>query len=79
MNDPKPIRPGTKLATLISMLEAGTTLTQITDATGWQKHTARGTLSNLKKRHNLTIISEKSDSNERVYRIIENPSNISQE
>lgn len=72
-NQIKSIRQGTKLATVVSMLksESGATLDQITEQTGWQKHTARGTFSNLKKRYSLTVISEKPDDKDRVYRIVQ--------
>jgi len=48
----------------------GATIAEITKATKWQKHTARGFMSGaLKKRLGLTIISEKLDDRGRVYRI----------
>lgn len=43
---------------------------QISDATGWQAHTVRGTFAGaFKKKLGLTILSEKSEGGERVYRI----------
>ena len=66
------IRPGTKQATLIAMLEApdGATITEIADATGWQHHTVRGAIAGaLKKRLGLEVTSEKVDGRGRVYRI----------
>lgn len=40
----------TKSATLISMLEAGTTVEQVQEATGWQRHTVRGAISTLQSK-----------------------------
>ena len=58
-DQPKPkTRAGTKQAQLIEMLRApdGATIAEITKATGWQSHTARGSMSGaLKKRLGLTI------------------------
>jgi hypothetical protein len=65
-------RDGTKQATLIAMLrrKAGATIAQIVEATGWQPHTVRGAFAGaLKKKLGLTIISEKVEGKERVYRI----------
>ncbi len=65
-------RPGTKqeaLITLLSMPE-GATIDELAEATGWLKHTVRGTMSHtLKKRLGLTITSAKVDGGERRYRI----------
>ena len=69
---PRKAREGTKQSLLIDMLrrEEGATMPQIVEATGWQKHTVRGTISGaLKKKLGLTVTSEKSDAGERVYRI----------
>jgi hypothetical protein len=65
-------RDGTKQATLIAMLrrKEGATIAQIVEATGWQPHTVRGAFAGaLKKKLGLTIISEKVEGKERVYRI----------
>jgi len=76
LSDPEPAKPkqraGTKQALLIEMLRApdGASIAEITKATKWQKHTARGVMSGaLKKRLGLTITSEKLDDRGRVYRI----------
>ena len=69
---PRKARKGTKQAVLIDMLrrEEGATIEQIVEATGWQKHTVRGAISGaLKKKLGLTVISEKVEGEERVYRI----------
>jgi len=74
--DPKPAKPktraGTKQAQLIEMLKApdGATIAEITEATGWLSHTARGFISGaLKKRLGLTITSEKVTERGRVYHL----------
>ncbi len=67
-------RSGTKQELLISMLrrKSGATIYQIVEATGWQKHTARGAMAGaLKKRLGLTIESEKVEGRGRVYRIVD--------
>jgi len=72
-DQPKPkTRAGTKQAMLIEMLRApdGATIAEITKATGWQSHTARGSMSGaLKKRLGLTITSEKDGDRGRIYKI----------
>ncbi len=65
-------RPGSKLDQVIKLLsrKEGATIPQMMEQTGWQQHTVRGTLAGaLKKRLGLTIESEKSDGQDRVYRI----------
>ncbi len=72
-NAPKPPRTGTKQAQLIAMLEAkgGASMPEITIATGWQAHTARGAISGvLKKKLGLDVISEKIDGRGQVYKIL---------
>ncbi len=58
---------GGKLARLEALLlrEGGATLTQMMEATGWQKHSVRGALSGGLKKKGLVITSEQP---ERVYR-----------
>jgi DNA-binding NarL/FixJ family response regulator len=65
----KPARKGTKKAVLLEMLGQGATINEIADATGWQKHTIRGTMSNLKKQIGIEIITTKTDGEDRVYKI----------
>ncbi len=65
-------RSGTKQATMIEMMQRpeGATIEEIADATGWQRHTVRGAMSNaLKKRLGLTITSHKDEGAPRRYRI----------
>ena len=65
-------RENSKQAEVIRMLQRteGATVHQICDATGWQAHTVRGTFAGaFKKKLGLTIISDKTQGGERVYRI----------
>lgn len=74
-------REGSKQALVIEMLKRpeGATIEQISEITGWQKHTIRGTFSGaLKKKLGLTIVSEKMTgpadapgAGQRLYRISE--------
>ena len=65
-------RDNSKQAEVIRMLQRpeGATIGQICTATGWQAHTVRGTFAGaFKKKLGLTIVSEKAQGGERVYRI----------
>ncbi|QDX23816.1 DUF3489 domain-containing protein [Pandoraea pnomenusa] len=65
-------RENTKQAEVIRMLQRaeGATVRQICNATGWQAHTVRGTFAGaFKKKLGLTIVSDKAEGGERVYRI----------
>ncbi len=65
-------RPGTKQEALITLLARpeGATIDELAEATGWQRHTVRGTMSHtLKKRLGLEIQSSKEDGQERRYRV----------
>ena len=71
---PRQRREGTKQALLIDMLRRseGATIDQIVEATGWQRHTARGAISGaVKKKLGLTVVSEKPEKGERIYRIVD--------
>jgi len=75
-DQPKPkLRASTKLALLVEMLRApdGATIAEITKATGWQRHTARGAMANLKKRHPDLVVTSETPRHKlgRIYRIIE--------
>lgn len=66
-------RENSKQATVIQMLSRveGATVAQICEATGWQAHTVRGTFAGaFKKKLGLNITSEKSQGEDRVYRIV---------
>jgi hypothetical protein len=65
-------RDNSKQAEVIRMLQRpeGATIGQICTATGWQAHTVRGTFAGaFKKKLGLTIVSDKPQGGERVYRI----------
>lgn len=65
-------RENSKQAEVIRMLQRpeGATIAQICNATGWQAHTVRGTFAGaFKKKLGLTIVSDKAQCGERVYRI----------
>ncbi|WP_045726757.1 DUF3489 domain-containing protein [Xanthomonas sp. GPE 39] len=65
-------RENSKQAQVIAMLKRheGATIAQICEATGWQPHTVRGTFAGaFKKRLGLSIISDKANGGERVYRV----------
>jgi len=65
-------RTNSKQAEVIRMLQRpqGATIRQICETTGWQAHTVRGTFAGaLKKKLGLTIVSEKVQGGERVYRL----------
>ena len=71
---PKPvaIRPGTKQAQIIALLQRpeGASIAEIVEATSWQAHTARGAISGaLKKKLGLNINSTKEEDRGSVYRI----------
>ena len=64
-------RDGTKTAALLTLLQSskGATLAQLVKATGWQRHTVRGMLANLKKRRKLAIEASKNRDGTIVYRL----------
>ena len=65
-------RENSKQAEVIRMLQRpeGATIGQVCQATGWQAHTVRGTFAGaFKKKLGLTIVSDKPQGGERVYRI----------
>lgn len=67
---PTTAEPSGKLGAMIALLRRaeGATVEQLMEATGWQKHSVRGAMSgSLKKKHGLTITSEKKDG-QRYYR-----------
>ena len=65
-------RDNSKQAQMIELLKRpdGATLNQLVEVTGWQAHTVRGAMAGaLKKKLGLNIESEKTDGQERKYRI----------
>ena len=76
IQEPTQVKPRTrdnsKQAEVIRMLQRpeGATIGQICTATGWQAHTVRGTFAGaFKKKLGLTIVSDKPQGGERIYRI----------
>jgi hypothetical protein len=64
--------PGSKQSRVIAMLQspAGSTISAMMEATGWQPHSVRGFLAGVvRKRLKLRLASKKVDGT-RVYRII---------
>jgi hypothetical protein len=73
-SSPAPSRVGadSKQSQVIAMLSrtSGATVTQITEATGWQAHTVRGFFAGaLKKKLGISLTSIKTDGAARTYRI----------
>ena len=69
---PRRTRENTKQATMIAMLRRpeGATIPQMSSALEWQAHTVRGALAGaLKKKLGLTLVSEKTKGEDRVYRV----------
>jgi hypothetical protein len=69
---PRRTRADSKQAQVIAVLRrpGGATIRQIMDVTGWQPHTVRGTMAGaLKKKLGLSIVSDKPQGGERVYRL----------
>ncbi|WP_149589776.1 DUF3489 domain-containing protein [Tabrizicola flagellatus] len=69
---PVTIRAGTKQAQIIAMLQRpeGATIAEMVEATSWQSHTVRGSISGaLKKKLGLPITPEKVEGRGTVYRI----------
>jgi predicted ArsR family transcriptional regulator len=65
-------RSDSKQAKLIELLKRpeGATIDEIVKKFEWQPHTVRGAFAGaLKKKLGLTVVSEKSESRGRVYRI----------
>ena len=69
---PRLPRSGSKLATVVDLLESagGATIAEMMTATGWQQHTVRGALAgSITKKLGHTLSSEKVEGRGRVYRI----------
>lgn len=69
---PIALRTGTKQAQIIAMLQRpkGATIAEMVEATGWQAHTVRGSISGaLKKKLGLPITSEKVEGRGTAYKL----------
>jgi hypothetical protein len=69
---PTTIRPGTKILTLVELLQepGGASIVTLLQATGWLPHTIRGAISAIvKKKLGFRVISEKGLGGERIYKI----------
>jgi hypothetical protein len=65
-------REGTKQACVLDMLRRpkGATTAEIAEATGWQQHTVRSTLSHaIQKRLGIPLVSEQVEGRGRVHRV----------
>jgi hypothetical protein len=64
-------REGTKTAQVVALLHRknGSTLAEIMEKMGWQKHTVRGFMAGAMKKAGYAVESFKSDKGERSYRI----------
>ena len=64
------MRPGGKLGLILDRLEnkKGATLAELTDATGWQKHSVHGALSRLRTR-GFAIGLEEAKQGRKAYRL----------
>lgn len=69
---PATSRPGTKILTLVELLQepGGASIVTLLQATGWLPHTIRGAISAIiKKKLGFRVISEKGLGGERIYKI----------
>ncbi len=66
------IRPNTKIAKLVEMLnsEDGSTIARLTELLNWQPHTVRGALSRLNKLYGIEITNGKSADDKRTYKLL---------
>jgi hypothetical protein len=65
-------RPNSKLGRVVGMLgaEAGATISELTAATGWLKHTTRAALTGLRHRGYELSLARKQRDGDSVYRIV---------
>jgi hypothetical protein len=66
-------RTGTKLAQVLELVRrpGGVTLTEIMEATGWQKHSVRGFIAGaLKTKLGLDVASTRDENGDRRYAVV---------
>lgn len=68
---PRERRENTRLDQVIALLKRpeGATIAQVMAATEWQQHSVRGFFAGTLKKKGYTVINEKTDKQDRVYRI----------
>lgn len=68
---PRKRRENTRLDQVVAMLQRpeGATIAQVMAATEWQQHSVRGFFAGTLKKKGYTIMNEKTDKQDRVYRI----------
>ena len=64
---PRPESKGAQILELIGRAKAAT-LAEIMQATSWQAHSVRGSLSTAAKKHRLKIASARNEAGERTYK-----------
>ena len=63
------LRPGSKQAQLLTLLQSGATMPQMVQTTGWQTHTVRATISAVFRKRLGMSVQCRQDGTTRVYRI----------
>jgi hypothetical protein len=68
---PRKRRENTRLDQVVALLKRpeGATIAQVMAATEWQQHSVRGFFAGTLKKKGYTVINEKADKQDRVYRI----------
>lgn len=67
---PKP-RKATRIDQVVTLMQRpqGVTIKEVMEATGWQQHSVRGFFAGTLKKKGYTVTNEKTDKNDRIYRI----------
>lgn len=66
---PAPAKTPSKITAVENLLlrESGTTIPEMCEATGWQRHTVRGAMAGTLKKRGLIITSDKIDGVRRYH------------
>ncbi|MCX8016969.1 MAG: DUF3489 domain-containing protein [Rhodocyclaceae bacterium] len=65
-------RPASKLALIVERLRTGTTVAELSQATGWKAHSIRAALCHTLPKRGLRIVAEKAPGNrQKRYRLVE--------